>query len=81
MLNRLKKEEKLIITFFTTTQAMEMEDMCKTHNVKGRLIPVPPSIFAGCGLAWCGDVLEKEFTISMMRQMNITYQDIHVCLL
>ena len=30
-----------------------MEKRCKEQNIPGRLIPVPPAITAGCGLAWC----------------------------
>ena len=81
MLNRLKKEEKLVITFYTTTQAMHMEDICKELNVKGRLIPVPTSIFAGCGLAWCADLSEKENIVRMLDEMKMVYQDIHQCII
>ncbi len=81
MLNRLKKEEKLVVTFYTTMQAMAMEDMCKQNHVKGRLIPVPPSIFSGCGLAWCSDLCEEDYLILKMKEMDITYQDIHKCII
>ena len=41
-----------MITFHTTTDAMAMERYCKKKE-PGRLIPVPGTISAGCGLAWC----------------------------
>ena len=47
----IKKTEKLVITFFTTTAAMAMERICKEAAADGRLIPVPGSISADCGLA------------------------------
>ena len=49
----IKKTEKLVITFYTTTAAMAMEKLCKESGADGRLIPVPGSISADCGLAWC----------------------------
>ena len=49
----IKKTEKLVITFYTTTAAMAMEKVCKDSGADGRLIPVPGSISADCGLAWC----------------------------
>jgi hypothetical protein len=41
-----------VITFHTTADAMAMEHFCETNNIRGRLIPVPREISAGCGLAW-----------------------------
>ena len=32
---------KILITFYTTTQAMEMEECCRQEGMPGRLIPVP----------------------------------------
>ena len=49
----IKKQEKLVITFYTTTAAMAMEKICREVGADGRLIPVPGSISADCGLAWC----------------------------
>ena len=47
-----KKELKLIVTFHTTADAMAMEKACREDNIPGRLIPVPRSITAGCGMCW-----------------------------
>ena len=47
----IKKSEKLVITFYTTTAAMAMEKICKGSGADGRIIPVPGSISADCGLA------------------------------
>ncbi|MEG0857031.1 MAG: DUF3343 domain-containing protein, partial [Terrisporobacter sp.] len=35
-----EKQQRLIITFKTTTGAMAMEKACKSAQVPGRLIPV-----------------------------------------
>ncbi len=55
------KKKFTVIAFETTTQAMAMEKMCGEKNIKGRLIPLPPQIDAGCGLAWRMDI--EEFAV------------------
>lgn len=48
------REKKLyqVLTFHTTDAAMEMEAFCKQNGIAGRLMPVPRSLSAGCGIAW-----------------------------
>ena len=76
----IKREEKLVITFFTTTDAMAMESLCKASGAPGRIIPVPGSITADCGLAWCaGNECEDEL-LALLVQHKITVQGIHHCL-
>ncbi|MDO5135024.1 MAG: DUF3343 domain-containing protein [Eubacteriales bacterium] len=55
-----EKEQKYIVTFHTTTGAMKMEKFCKEHDYPGRLIPVPRSISAGCGLCWAAPLSQRE---------------------
>jgi len=50
-----KKEMRLVITFHTTADAMALEKYCRERALPGRLIPVPRTISAGCGMAWCTD--------------------------
>ena len=47
-----EKRNYMIITFHTTTEAMAAEKVCTQEGIKGRLIPIPREITAGCGLAW-----------------------------
>ena len=76
----IKKAEKVVITFYTTTDAMAMEQMCKRENADGRLIPVPRTITAGCGLACCGKP-EKESELKEIMQKNeIAWQGIYRCM-
>jgi len=46
------KKPFLIITFSATADAMALEKYCQTHQLPGRIIPIPREIHAGCGLAW-----------------------------
>ena len=75
-----KKELKLVVTFHTTADAMAMEKACKEHNVPGRIIPVPRVISAGCGLAWCAELDEREQISDVMKQVGIQEEDMHECM-
>lgn len=75
-----KKELKLVVTFHTTADAMEMEQVCKQQNVPGRLIPVPRTISAGCGLAWCVSLECLEELKSVMRQAGIAEEAVCECM-
>ena len=48
----LQKKLCLVVTFDATAAAMAAEKYCLERGVPGRLIPVPRSITAGCGMCW-----------------------------
>lgn len=52
----IEKKLRLLVTFHTTTGAMAMEKRCKAQGIAGRLIPVPRSITADCGMAWRAEI-------------------------
>ena len=59
-----ERRERCVVTFRTTTGAMEMERSCEEAGLPGRLIPVPRAITAGCGMCWAAppearDALEE----------------------
>ncbi len=72
-----KKELRLVITFHTTTEAMAMEKACKQTKAPGRLIPVPREISAGCGLAWCAELDDREAVRKVMDNIGVREQDMH----
>ena len=76
----IKRQNKLIITFYTTTAAMSMEKVCKECGADGRLIPVPGSISADCGLAWCAKNESEDDLLALMVRHSITPQGIYHCL-
>ena len=49
---RKRKEERLVVSFHTTTDAVAMRALGKSAGLRGRMIPVPRQSSAGCGLAW-----------------------------
>jgi hypothetical protein len=67
------KELRYLVTFHTVTDAMAMETFCKSHELPGRLIPVPSQISAGCGMAWsapddAADLLRSEMDREGLRR-------------
>lgn len=69
-----QKKETLIISFPTTTAAMRMEKCAASHQVPGRLIPLPTEVSAGCGLAWKADPSEREVVLSMIQTEKIEFE-------
>lgn len=68
------------MTFHTTADAMAMEKICKEREAPGRIIPVPRAISAGCGLAWCTQLSQREEIESIMREAGIEQEDMHECM-
>lgn len=76
----IRKTEKLVITFHTVTDAMAMEQLCKQTGSAGRIIPVPGSISADCGLAWCAGLENENGLCALMAAHGIGFQGIHRCM-
>lgn len=76
-----KKEKKLVVTFHTTADAMAMEKACREHGAPGRLIPVPRSISAGCGMAWCTALEDRDRILQVLEERKIEQEDVHECML
>lgn len=58
-----QKTKKIVFAFPSTTDAMAMATVCPKEL--GRLIPLPASISAGCGLAWCCQPGQEEKVIAI----------------
>ena len=72
----VKRELKAIITFSTTTFALEAERVCKKEMLPGRLIPVPAIISAGCGMAWCTTPEDVEGIKTLLQKESIPFEGI-----
>ena len=62
----LQKKTWLLVTFYTTAGVMAMERACKAASLPGRIVPVPRSITADCGLAWRCEPTEQITNASAM---------------
>ena len=72
----VKRELKAVITFSSTTFALEAERLCKKELLPGRLIPVPAVISAGCGMAWCTSPEDTENVIALLQRENVPYEGV-----
>ena len=73
----ISQEKRLIITFRCTTDAIAMEKSCKATGAPGRLIPVPRSISASCGLSWCALPGEEDAIREEMKKVGIEEEALH----
>ncbi|MBQ9511765.1 MAG: DUF3343 domain-containing protein [Lachnospiraceae bacterium] len=71
------RAKQIVITFHTTADAMAFESACKQKGTAGRLIPVPRSISAGCGIAWAAPLEARAAMEEMLLQPGIYYQELH----
>lgn len=71
------KKKFAVITFHTTTGAMHMEKVAKENGAKGRLIPVPRVISAGCGLSWREPIENKEFVLKLIAENEIEMDEVY----
>lgn len=74
-----EKRNYRIITFHTTSAAMAMEKYCNEHAIRGRLIPVPRQLSAGCGLAWRMEPADYEVSVNGIEKSGIeTEQSVEI---
>ena len=71
------KEERCVVTFRTTTGAMAMECSCKAAGVPGRLIPVPRTITAGCGMCWSAPWESREAVEDLVMEAHLDVDGIY----
>ena len=75
------KEARCVITFPSTTAAMAMEGYCEKAGLPGRLIPVPRTITAGCGLCWSAPLESRKALEDGVMEAHITISGIYTILL
>lgn len=65
------KTLQLLITFSSTVQAMSMETQAHRAGLPGRLIPVPTSITAGCGLAYKAPLDSRTELLALIERAGL----------
>lgn len=65
------KTLQLLITFSSTVQAMSMETQAHAAGLPGRLIPVPTSITAGCGLAYKAPLDSRTELLALIQRAGL----------
>lgn len=73
----IRKQERVVFTFHTATDAMAVESLCKEKSLRGRMIPVPGEITADCGLAWCAEPGLEETLTTALNDAGIPMQGVY----
>ena len=72
-----QRAEKCVVAFRTTAGAMAMEAACKGTGLPGRLIPVPRSVTAGCGLCWAAPPESREALEELVMKKHLDVDGIY----
>lgn len=75
------RQETCVVTFRTTTGAMAMERKCKAQGVPGRLIPVPRSITAGCGMCWAAPMAARDTVEELVMAQHLDVDGIYTVMI
>lgn len=70
------KTLQCVVTFRSTTDAMEFETKARGFGLSGRIIPVPPIVDSGCGLAWKEDEQNTELVERLLADESLNYDKI-----
>ena len=67
----LKKELKLIVTFYTSSEAMATERVCREAGIDGKLISAPRNLTADCGISYATDVENQEKIEELLKEKKV----------
>ncbi len=76
-----RKAERCVVTFPTTAGAMAMEAACQAAGLPGRLIPLPRSVAAGCGLCWAAPPDTREEIEELVIKKRLAIDGIYAIIL
>lgn len=76
-----ERRERCVVTFRTTTGAMEMERSCEEAGLPGRLIPVPRAITAGCGMCWAAPPEAREALEELVIKKHLDVDGIYAIMI
>lgn len=68
----------LYVAFHVTADAMATEAVLRENEVEGKLVPVPRSLSAGCGISWRGQASDEEITKKLLLENDIEWEQIKV---
>lgn len=66
----------LYVVFYTTSEAIATEFVCKNNNIEGKLVSVPREISAGCGMSFESKEENFEKIKNLLISEDIEYEDI-----
>lgn len=76
-----EKQKWVVVTFYTTAEAMAAEKCCNERGIDGRLFSAPRSLSADCGIAWRSEVALKEALRDALTEAQIEFAGLHEMIL
>lgn len=76
-----QKTPRVVITFYTTAEAMATQKLCQRLGLEGRLIPAPRALSADCGIAWSAPASLQEALLAALQEEQIEFAGHHELLL
>ena len=72
MQTRRKQETlALVVAFDSTASALAFAQHAKAEQFTGRLIPIPRTLSAGCGMAWRNTLDQREQIDQLIARIHI----------
>jgi hypothetical protein len=71
-----EKAKKIIITYFSSTDVLATEMVCKDKKIGGRIISTPPHIAAGCGMSYIIGIEKKDEIEKVLSEEKIKFDKI-----
>ena len=72
----LDKKKSLIVTYFSSTEAIATEKICNKEGIGGRIITTPRHITADCGMSFSIGIEQKEKLLELLKSERIKYDKI-----
>lgn len=70
------KKKSLIVTYFTSSEAIATEKVCNANGIGGRIITTPRHITADCGMSFSIGIEQKEKLLELLEKEKIKYDKI-----
>ena len=71
-----EKKPFMVVSFDTTEDVMEFEEKAPDAGIPGRIIPLPPEVDAGCGMAWAVPLDDADNLSELLSTSGLTYDAI-----
>ena len=72
----INKKKSLIVTYFTSSEAIATEKVCNANGIGGRIITTPRHITADCGMSFSIGIEQKEKLLELLKSERIKYDKI-----
>ena len=76
-----EKQACVVVTFYTTAEAMATKKLCQQQNIPGRLFSAPRSLSADCGIAWRSSAELRERIHDALTGAGIEFAGLHELML